>query len=153
MRVRALILVVTAALAGCGGDDDDRAAVYEDAVDAYFSVEEPATDEYERESEEAGDLGEFAAILEQGLEGSERRFEDFRDEADPPDEIADVHADLVDTVSEELRLGGLIVRAARAGDEDELARLEAEDEEVVERFDELQRRFDDAGYDVELPEP
>jgi hypothetical protein len=56
-------------------------------------------------------------------------------------------------VSEELRLGALIVEAARAGDEQRVAGLEEEDEEVVERFDDLQERFDDAGYDVELPEP
>jgi hypothetical protein len=34
-----------------------------------------------------------------------------------------------------------------------VAELEDEDEDVVERFDDLQDRFDGAGYEVELPEP
>lgn len=151
VRVTALATLLVALAAGCGGDDGRGA--YEDAVNGYFAEEEPATDAYEEEAEEADDLAEFAEVLDEGLEGSERRFEDFQQDADPPDDVADVHDDLVDTVSEELRLGALIVEAARQGDEERVAELEAEDEEVVERFDDLQERFDDAGYEVELPEP
>jgi hypothetical protein len=149
--VTGLAAVLLVLAAGCGGDDGK--ATYEDAVTGYFAEEEPATDDYEQEAEEADDLAGFAEVLDEGLEGSERRFRDFREDADPPDDVADVHDDLVDTVSEELRLGGLIVEAARAGDEERVAELEDEDEEVVERFDDLQDRFDDKGYEVELPEP
>lgn len=153
VRVTGLAAVLLVLAVGCGGDDGDGKTTYEDAVNGYFAEEEPATDEYEQEAEEAGDLAGFADVLDEGLEGSERRFRDFREDAHPPDDVADVHDDLVDTVSEELRLGGLIVDAARAGDEERVAELEDEDEDVVERFDDLQDRFDDAGYEVELPEP
>ena len=148
---RAIAPVLAAmALAGCGaGGDED----YEEAVKSYFSEEIAATEAYEAAAEEAEDLDEFADVLEEGLAGSERRLADFRAEADPPDEDRDLHEDLVETVEEELRLGDEYVSAARAGDEARIDALDAELEPVLERFPRLQRRFDDAGYDVELPTP
>lgn len=144
------VLTVAVLLAACGdGGGDD----YERAVRDYFDEEEPATEAYEREAEEAADLAGFAAVLADGLEGSRERFREFRADADPPADAEDVHADLVETIREELRLGRRIVAAARAGDEAAVLALEAEVEEVVEEFDELERRFADAGYDVELPDP
>lgn len=153
---RAIAPVLAAlALAACGDDQSeaDGRAVYEDAVKAYFAEEIPATDRYEAQAEEAGDLAEFAAVLEEGLAGSERRLADFQAAADPPDDVGDLHQDLVETVEAELRLGDEYIAAGRAGDVARIDALDAELEPVLERFPELQRRFDAAGYDVELPTP
>jgi hypothetical protein len=148
---RAIAAVLAAmALAGCGGGVDED---YEEAVNSYFSQEIAATEAYEAEAEQADDLEEFADVLEEGLAGSERRLAAFKAEADAPDEVRDVHEDLVATVEQELRLGDEYVSAARAGDEDRIDALDAELEPVLARFPELQRRLGDAGYDVELPAP
>ena len=148
---RAIAPVLAAlAVAGCGSGADSG---YEEAVNAYFSEEIPATEAYEADAEEAEDLEEFATVLAEGLAGSERRLNDFQAEADPPDEDRDLHQDLVQTVEEELRLGDEYVSAARAGDAARIDALDAELEPVLERFPELQERFDEAGYDVELPTP
>lgn len=143
------VLLASLLLAACGDGTGD----YERAVRDYFAEEEPATEEYEREAEEAADLAGFAAVLADGLEDSRERLRDFRAEAEPPPDAEPVHDDLVATIREELRLGRRIVAAARAGDAAAVERLEAEVEELVEEFDELERRFADAGYDVELPDP
>ena len=150
---RAIAPVLAAlAVAGCGGSDGSDSS-YEDAVNAYFAEEIPATEAYEAEAEQAEDLDEFAAVLEEGLAGSERRLAGFQADAEPPDDVRDLHEDLVRTVEEELRLGDEYVAAARAGDEARIDALDRELAPVLERFPELQRRFDAAGYDVELPTP
>lgn len=154
-RAAAAALAAAALLAGgCGGEaGPDADAAYEAALDRYLSAEIPATEEYEEEASAAPDLATFADLLEQGLRGSKRRLRDFRAEAEPPDDVRDVHEDLVKTVEEELRLGDEYVAAARAGDERRIERLDALLEPVLARFPDLQRRFDEAGYEVELPEP
>lgn len=160
-RILATIALI-AALGGCGGDrgsaESDAEggparAAYERTIAGYFSEEEPATIAYEAEAEAAESLEEFADVLEAGLDGSDHRFAAFEDEADPPEEVEAIHADLVRTVTEELRLGRAFVAAARAGDEAEIERLDRQNEEVVARFPGLQERFDEAGYEVDLPEP
>lgn len=163
-RAAAAVLAACAAVAlgGCGEDaaetgaDSGARSAYEEALSTYFAEEIPATDAYEAEAaeaEEAGDLEGFADVLEAGLDGSDRRFAAFLASADPPAEIEDVHDDLVETITIELELGDEYVTAARAGDEDRIEELDEQLEPVLERFDDLRRRFDDAGYEVELPEP
>lgn len=151
MRFRLSVALLTAALcagllAGCGG---------------------VSKAEYEKDVQRIGNKAEkdFEA-LESGqptakdLEQAEKALDETADELDdvtPPDDVQKLHDDLVDTLHDAAELMGQMgpvldkaMKDPANADQDELAKLSKEFEDVDQRMTKIQKGYADKKYDVGL---
>ena len=153
-RAGAVALAGAALVAsGCGGDDesaeDAEQAAREEYVADVREALEPITTQSQvliGEAAQARSLQDLAKPLDQ----MERVYEDAAgdlSELDPPDEVADQHAELIDAHQDIARAAAQAERAAAQGDREGLDEFRRAGVEYSERAEEIGAQFAEQGID------
>ncbi len=150
----ALLALVPAAL-GCGDDDGDGVTTAADTAENVYVAQvhdaiDPVleqSDELTREAERADSIQQLSRPLERAQRGYRRATEELR-AINPPDEVAELHEQLVEVHREITNATEAAAKAARQRGGKGLAEFRQAGARYARRTDAILRRFEQRGFDL-----